>query len=246
MADRDTQIAVILGLAGCFTAGLGLGGMLGSRTAARNLLMLPGRAPLRVRDRNVDPSVISIVTPVIGPWTAEDVLSQIERAPKSAVTLVLHTYGGAIGACVLIADAVRRLPRCTAVVPYMAHSGGTLIALSASTIAMGGNASLSAVDPIVRGHRARHIPNDSKHAKLRARAHEYETAIHSYVRGLLDRHLDEHEVARALPVFMGQHAPHEWPVRRDEARALGLPVIAAEKKWSTYVDGLREEESSWP
>src|SRR5690606_19704464 len=141
---------------------------------------------------------------------------------------------------VLIADAVRQLPRCTAVVPYMAHSGGTLIALSASTIAMGGNASLSAVDPIVRGNRARHIPKDRKHAKLHARAHEYEAAIGRYVRGLLGRHLDEGEVGRAMAAFMGQHAPHEWPIRREDARALGLPVIAADKKWSGYVDRLRE------
>lgn len=240
MADRDMQIAVILGLAGCFTAGLGLGRTLAGSRAAPAPRVLP-----RAEPRHSDPSVLSIITPVIGPWTAEDVLAQIERAPKGPTTLVLHTYGGAVGACVLIADAVRRLPRCTAVVPYLAHSGGTLIALSASAIAMGANASLSAVDPIVRGNRVKHIPNDSKHAKLRARAHEYETAIHRYVRGLLDRHLDEHEVARALPVFMGQHAPHEWPVRRDEARALGLPVIAADKSWSTYVDGLREGGSTW-
>lgn len=239
----DMRVAAILGLAGCaasFAAGLLVGR--GAPPSRGSAAALPwGPAP------ELEPSVISIITPVIGPTTAEDVLSQIERLPAGPATLVLHTYGGALGSCVLIADAVRKLPRCTAVIPYVAASGGTLIALSASVIAMGANASLSAVDPIVRGHRVRHIPDTPRSAKIRARGREYEAAVSRYVRGLLDRHLHARdEVARAMSIFMGEDAPHEWPIRREEARALGLPVVAAAKKWSGFVDQLRERELIWP
>ena len=99
--------------------------------------------------------IIPIVTPYIDIETAEGVLAVMERLPEERVTIVLHTLGGCVTACVLIANALRQFRDSTAIVPYMAISGGTLIALSATRLEMGGRASLSAVDHLLqlRGHR---------------------------------------------------------------------------------------------
>jgi hypothetical protein len=61
-----------------------------------------------------------MVSPVITVEMAEHVLSHMEHLPPDEVTLVLHTDGGEVTACVLIADALRKFTRSTAIVPYMA------------------------------------------------------------------------------------------------------------------------------
>jgi ClpP class serine protease len=95
--------------------------------------------------------VIPIITPFIDIQVAEDVLTHMERLHGERVTLVLHTMGGCVTACVLIANALREFGESTAIVPYMAISGGTLIALNATQLEMGQRASLSAVDPVIMG-----------------------------------------------------------------------------------------------
>ena len=75
------------------------------------------------------PGVIPIVTPFIDINVAERVLATMERLPDQPITLVLHTLGGCVTACVMIANALRQFSDATAVIPYMAVSGGTLIAL---------------------------------------------------------------------------------------------------------------------
>jgi ClpP class serine protease len=54
------------------------------------------------------PTVIPIVSPIITVEVAEQVLSHMEHLPSDEVTLVLHTDGGEVTACVLIADALRK------------------------------------------------------------------------------------------------------------------------------------------
>ena len=85
----------------------------------------------RARSSGLPRHVIPIVTPVITMRFAEEVLERLEHAPGEEVFVVLHTDGGEVAACVLIADALRKFPRSTAVVPYMAFSGGTIVALNA-------------------------------------------------------------------------------------------------------------------
>ena len=85
----------------------------------------------RARPSRLPQHVIPIVTPVITMRFAEEVLERLEHAPGEEVFVVLHTDGGEVAACVLIADALRKFPRSTAVVPYMAFSGGTIVALNA-------------------------------------------------------------------------------------------------------------------
>src|SRR5688572_17834593 len=101
---------------------------------------------------NVEPeraSIVPIISPVITMENAEHILSRMEHLPPDEVTVVLHTEGGEITACVMIADALRKFRQSTAVVPYMAFSGGTVIALNATHLQLGKNAALSAVDPVI-------------------------------------------------------------------------------------------------
>ncbi|MCY1065143.1 hypothetical protein OV090_10245 [Nannocystis sp. RBIL2] len=79
---------------------------------------------------------------------ADYLLARLERIRGDEVTVVLPTPGGYATSSVMIANALGRFPRSTAVVPYMALSGGPLIALGAREIAIGRCAALSAVDPV--------------------------------------------------------------------------------------------------
>src|SRR5690606_6262234 len=138
---------------------------------------------------------------------------------------LLHTFGGDVASCIQIADALRKFRRSTAIVPYMAASGGTLIALNATRLEMGRNASLTAVDPIIRGRRGKNLPDTETWAGTRADAKEYETAIRAYLRQSPAARLPEasdDKIAAAMDVFMGKDAPHEWPIRPAEIAALGI------------------------
>ena len=197
----------------------------------------------RPSPRALPSSVIPIITPVIDLGVAEDVLGAMEHIADDEVTLVLHTAGGCVTSCVLIANALRQFASSTAIVPYMALSGGTLIALNAQRLKMGRSASLSAVDPIVQGQRVKHLPKDQPATGAHALAREYEVALRRYVRETLMARLSrsgEAEVDRAMDVFMGKHAPHEWPIRRPELEALGLDVGPTTRSWATMVDTYRK------
>ena len=121
--------------------------------------------------------IIPIVTPYIDIETAEGVLAVMERLPEERVTIVLHTLGGCVTACVLIANALRQFRDSTAIVPYMAISGGTLIALSARRLEMGDRASLSAVDPQIMGQRVKHLAEAKDKPSIAALAREYDVAM---------------------------------------------------------------------
>ncbi|MBA3547975.1 MAG: hypothetical protein H0T76_15940 [Nannocystis sp.] len=185
------------------------------------------------------PEVIPIITPFIDLDVAETVLAAMERLPDERVTLVLHTLGGCVTACVQIANALRQFRDATAVIPYTAISGGTLIALNATRIEMGRNASLSAVDPVIMGRRVKHLAEGKDDRGLASLAREYEAAMRTYLRETLAAHLPESGLDAAMATFMGEHAPHEWPIRRPEASALGLPIAPITPKWTALVDTLR-------
>lgn len=186
-----------------------------------------------------DPSVIPIVTPMIDLYWAEYVLGRMGRVPGDELTLVLHTAGGCAASCVMISDAVRHFRRSRTIVPYMALSGGTLIALSAQELSMGRLAALSAVDPVIFGQRARHIEKGDE-AGLHASAQEYDQAIRRQLHGILRSRLPAADLERAMAVFMGLDAPHEWPVYTPQLVELGLEVKAADPRWATYVDARRD------
>jgi len=183
--------------------------------------------------------IIPIVTPYIDIETAEGVLSVMEHLPGERVTVVLHTLGGCVTACVQIANALRQFSDSTAVVPYMAISGGTLIALCATNLEMGGRASLSAVDPQIMGQRVRHLAESNDKPSIAALAREYDVSMRQYVRARLGERLPEDRLGPAMDLFMGEHAPHEWPIQRPQIEALGIAVAPAASRWAAMVDTYR-------
>ncbi len=192
-------------------------------------------------------TVIPIITPIIDFRVAEMVLEAMEHIPGDDVTMLLHTQGGCVMSCVMIANGLRKFASSTAVVPYMAISGGTLIALNARRLEMGRNASLSAVDPIVAGVRVKHMPEDSKDTAV-LRAREYQRAIEDYLETTLAARQGPSPplglVDKAMERFMGDHGPHEWPISIAEVGQLGIPVESASSRWANLVDDYRRRW--WP
>ncbi len=196
----------------------------------------------RPSPRALPSTVIPIIVPVIDLGIAEDVLEAMEHLRGDEVTLVLHTLGGCVTSCVMIANALRQFERSTAIGPYLAISGGTLIALNAQHLQMGRSAALSAVDPIVEGQRVKHLPEDDSKQPANARAREYEAAIGGFLLDTLTERLpgaSDKVLSQAMDTFMGEHAPHEWPIRRIDVAALGLEVSPAAPSWAQMVDAYR-------
>jgi len=179
--------------------------------------------------------VIPIITPFIDVGVAQGVLTAMERLPGDRITLVLHTLGGCVTACVLISNALRQFRDSVAVVPYMAISGGTLIALNAGRLEMGRHASLSAVDPVIMGQRVRHLADGGENKAIAALAREYQVSMTGYLRESLRTHVPESRLAAAMSLFNGEHAPHAWPIRRSDIEAVGIPVKLSESRWSSLV-----------
>lgn len=75
------------------------------------------------------------------------ILEQISAAKDKELAVVLHTLGGYAFPSEMIADAIRSHPKRTRVyIPYVAMSGGTIIALAADEIYMSKSASLGPID----------------------------------------------------------------------------------------------------
>lgn len=94
----------------------------------------------------------------------EAVASIRQANPRARIVIVLHTLGGYARPAHMIALAIkqhlskgkghynpRREPRVVAYVPYVAMSGGTMIALAADKIVMDQTASLGPIDTIYGG-----------------------------------------------------------------------------------------------
>jgi len=159
----------------------------------------------------------------------------------------MHTNGGCVTSCVMIADALRRFPRSRAIVPYMALSGGTMIALNAHELQMGASAALSAVDPQISGRRARHIPKEAEDG-LHPLAQEYDQAVSGFLRETLWARLrgrgGDMALEHAMRIFMGEQAPHAWPIKAEQVRTLGIPVTPADKCWARIVDLCQAERDT--
>lgn len=81
--------------------------------------------------------------------------------------LILHTPGGNIAATESIVDYLRSMfgTNIRAIVPQLALSAGTMIALSAKSIVMGKHSSLGPIDPQLNGVAAHGIVEEFKRAQ---------------------------------------------------------------------------------
>jgi len=197
------------------------------------------RGDVRLSSLGVSQDVIPIVAPFIDVNVADGVLAAMDQLRGDRVTIVLHTLGGCVTACVLISNALRQFRESVAVVPYMAISGGTLIALNAGRLEMGRYAALSAVDPMIMGQRVRHLAEVGNDKSVAALAREYEVAMQGYLRDTLRTHVPEAKLKAAMGLFLGEHAPHAWPIRRPDIEAVGIPIKESADRWSSLIDRMR-------
>ena len=80
---------------------------------------------------------------------AQTIIGAIERTPRNQpIDLIMHTPGGLVLAAMQIARAIKEHPaKVTVHVPFLAMSGGTMIALAADEIVMGQFSVLGPIDP---------------------------------------------------------------------------------------------------
>ena len=86
---------------------------------------------------------------------------------------------------------------------------------------------------------------DMPFAAVRSIAGQYSDAVRDFLRDTL-RHrraqTSSVDVERAMATFLGDHAPHDWPIGRDQVEQLGLPVAPAPFAFAQLVDRHRR---SW-
>ena len=173
---------------------------------------------------------------------SEQILRAIRMTPADMpIDLILHTPGGLVLASDQIAFALKRhAGRVTVIVPHYAMSGGTLVALAADEILMDPDAVLGPVDPqlgnLLRGAwpaasiiaaLAQPNPNrDDEILILGDIAAKAVAQVHDTVVELVrDRMPDE---AKALADTLSEGRwTHDYPIRLEQARELGLPVSDA-------------------
>jgi ClpP class serine protease len=174
---------------------------------------------------------------------SEQLLRAIRLTPdEMPIDLLLHTPGGLVLASDQIAYALKRhAGRITVIVPHYAMSGGTLVALAADEILMDPDAVLGPVDPQLGS-----LPRGSWPAASILKALEHENPnrddetlilgdvarkaidqVHATVEELLAGRFDEAEAERLASLLSEGRWTHDYPIRLEEARALGLPVSDA-------------------
>jgi ClpP class serine protease len=173
---------------------------------------------------------------------AEQLLNAIRLTPPDMpIDLILHTPGGLVLASDQIAYALKRhLGKVTVIVPHYAMSGGTLVALAADEILMDTDAVLGPVDPqlgspfrgawpaasILAALAQPNANRDDETLILGDIARKAVAQVHETVVELVRDRLPDGAEQLATTLSEGRWT-HDYPIRIDEARELGLPVSDA-------------------
>lgn len=170
---------------------------------------------------------------------SEQILRAIRMTPADMpIDLVLHTPGGLVLASDQIAYALKRHPgRVTVIVPHYAMSGGTLVALAADEILMDPDAVLGPVDPQLgnplRGAwpaasilAALEQPNPNREDETLILGDIARKAIVQVRETVVDLVRDRMPAeANTLATTLSEGRwTHDYPIRREQAGELGLPV----------------------
>ena len=162
--------------------------------------------------------------------------------PEMPIDLLLHTPGGLVLASDQIAYALKRHDgRITVIVPHYAMSGGTLVALAADEILMDPDAVLGPVDPqlgslprgswpaasILKALEQDNPNRDDETLILGDVARKAIVQVRATVEELLVGRFDDAEAKRLATLLSEGRWTHDYPIRLEEARALGLPVSDA-------------------
>ena len=174
---------------------------------------------------------------------SEQLLRAIRMTPPDMpIDLLLHTPGGLVLASDQIAYALRRHGgKITVIVPHYAMSGGTLVALAADEILMDPDAVLGPVDPqlgslprgswpaasILKALEQDNPNRDDETLILGDVARKAIDQVRATVRELLDGRVPDAEADRLAALLSEGRWTHDYPIRLEEARQLGLPVSDA-------------------
>jgi ClpP class serine protease len=171
---------------------------------------------------------------------SEQLLRAIRLTPdEMPIDLLLHTPGGLVLASDQIAHALKRHSgRITIIVPHYAMSGGTLVALAADEILMDPDAVLGPVDPqlgslprgswpaasILKALEQDNPNRDDETLILGDVARKAIDQVRATVEELLEGRVDGAEAKRLAALLSEGRWTHDYPIRLEEARGLGLPV----------------------
>ena len=174
---------------------------------------------------------------------SEQLLRAIRMTPpEMPIDLLLHTPGGLVLASDQIAHALKRHGgKITVIVPHYAMSGGTLVALAADEILMDPDAVLGPVDPqlgslprgswpaasILKALEQDNPNRDDETLILGDVARKAIDQVRETVRELLAGRFDDAEAERLAALLSEGRWTHDYPIRLEEARGLGLPVSDA-------------------
>ena len=162
--------------------------------------------------------------------------------PEMPIDLLVHTPGGLVLASDQIAYALKRHDgRVTVIVPHYAMSGGTLVALAADEILMDPDAVLGPVDPqlgslprgswpaasILKALEQDNPNRDDETLILGDVARKAIDQVRATVRELLEGRVPDQEADRLAALLSEGRWTHDYPIRLEEARTLGLPVSDA-------------------
>lgn len=167
----------------------------------------------------------------------EHVLMEIHRTPKEQpIDIIIHTPGGLVLATAMIATALYQHPATvTAIVPFYAMSGGTMIALAADEILMEEFSVLGPLDPQINGMAAGALVQLAKTKPMEALADETllladlaEKALKE-VRGYIDWLLEDKKMSAkqkelVAEFLVGGYVAHDRPLSFATVQSLRLPV----------------------
>ena len=181
------------------------------------------------------------------PWSEEEggfitiedteaLVAQIRRTPADEpVDLIIHTPGGIALAAEMIAMALRKRPgKVTAIVPFYAMSGGSLIALAAQEILMEKGSILGPLDPQIAGFPSRSLitlpgrkPIETVSDQMVVLSEIAQRSVdqtREFVKWLLEDRLPPKD-REAVAVFLtGGYISHDTPIVAEVLRNLGLKV----------------------
>ena len=167
---------------------------------------------------------------------SEKILRVIRKtSDDTPIDLIIHTPGGLLLAAEQIANALKAHPaKVSVMVPHFAMSGGTLITLAADEIYMDPNAVLGPIDPQISKYPAASIIKavgqktvDEVDDETLIMADIGEKAIRQVrqtITRLVEDKLAEAEAQKLAETLSSGQWTHDYPIKFDEAKDMGLPV----------------------
>jgi ClpP class serine protease len=171
----------------------------------------------------------------------ESVLQKMRKIPpETPIDFIIHTPGGYALAAQMMAMAIKFHPaKVTAMVPFYAMSGGSLMTLAANEIRMEKYSVLGPVDPqiptpdgmypagsIATLVKTKPIQNITDRMVIMSDIANLEIEnAKAFVIWLLEGKMDKEQAERVADFLARGYMSHATPITLDVARALGLNVV---------------------